>query len=586
MLVHRRSHSGRTTAPRGTIAPLLAFVMATMVGFLALGIDVGMLAIAKTQVQQAADVAALTAARSVNGNSTGNYNQTTATTNAQNVLTYNLVLGQSVKSSQLQLTYGSYDYSQTSQTFSANYPATAGMPSTAVKATVTAPSMPAAFGSVLGVQILPKVLATAQAVHRPRDIALAIDLSGSMRMGTCLGFDFWTPTRSTNNPDTAFPKFGHYSSSSAAMQGPSSDRTSSYDGYTISPSNTTTPTSSYELTYVNSFYGSAANASPLVRAFDSHTSSDAGVTWSSPTSGTPVLPAASYATVPGGDVPLFVSGSTTKYATDVKDVLGVTTRNAAWELDGYSNYTNGVLSNAASGNSNYTSAPFYGYTQGPGYYGVTFFTWPPDPRQPLTTASATQFKQFYTDFGYNMSGVDATNATYWQPLYGIYSASSTTAGGHNWPWPNDGGTSLGTYLTTKVYVPGGSRKLKTTDSQYQQIMRLYNWNYVVDSTGTTACDWRVRFFGTSDNTKLFNRSTGSLNLPGSSTYRINYNEILRWIALSPNPFPSQLRAGRIKYYSAIPTSVTGTWPSYGNTDQRFWVEFIDNVLNRSAPKGK
>jgi hypothetical protein len=108
-------------------------------------------------------------------------------------------------------------------------------------------------------------------------------------------------------------------------------------------------------------------------------------------------------------------------------------------------------------------------------------------------------------------------------------------------------------------------------------MRLYNWNYVVDSLGTTPCDWRLRFFGTVDNTKLFN-SSGDLNLPGGTTYTINYNEILRWLTQSPNPFPSQLRAGRVKYYGAIPTAITGSWPNYGNTDQRFWVEFIDHVL--------
>src|SRR5262249_5764741 len=65
---------------------------------------------------------------------------------------------------------------------------------------------------------------------------------------------------------------------------------------------------------------------------------------------------------------------------------------------------------------------------------------------------------------------------------------------------------------------------------------------------------------------------------GSTTYTINYNEILRWISSGPNPFPSQLRAGRIKYYGSIPTQITGTWPNFGNTDQRFWVEFINYVL--------
>src|SRR5205823_5833285 len=124
------------------------------------------------------------------------------------------------------------------------------------------------------------------------------------------------------------------------------------------------------------------------RAFDSYTSTDSGTTWSAPASGaTPVLPPSSYKTVPGGDVPLFSNGSTTTYATDVSDVLGGTTRSAAWELDGYSNYTTGSVSNAASGHSDYQSAPFKGYTQGPAYYGKTFFLWPPDPRRPLTTTN-------------------------------------------------------------------------------------------------------------------------------------------------------------------------------------------------------
>ena len=575
--VDKKSEAARPSRRRGTIVPILALVMVTMVGFLALSIDIGMLSIAKTQTQQAADLAALTASRTVNGDSTISYNKTAATTNAQNCLTYNLVLGTSLPSSQLSLTYGSYDYNQTSQTFNANYPATTGMPASAVTATVSSGSLPVAFGSAFGSQFLPSISATAQAVHRPRDIALVMDLSGSMRLGTCLGFDWYTSNRSTNNPDPLYPNFGHYSSASAVMQGPNAVRTSSYENYTLSPSNTTASTSSYSLTYVNGFYQNAAYASPLIRAFDSYTSTDGGVTWSPPTTGTPQLPPASYATVPGGDVPLFKSGSSTNYAADVKDVLGgSTTRNAAWELDGYSNYTNGSLSNAASGKSDYSTAPFNGYTKGPAYYGKTFFIWPPDPRAPIAFDSNTTtiFKQFYTDFGY--LAADFSTTTTWQPLYGVFNSAATTAGDHNWPWPADNGVSLGTYLTTNVYIPGGGRKLNTTDSQYKQIMRLYNWYYAVDTNGT-ACDWRIRFFGTDNNTLLFNGS-GSLNLPTAATYTINYNEILRWITQTTDPFPTQLRAGRVKYYGSIPTAITGTSPNFGSTDQRFWVEFIDYVL--------
>lgn len=567
---------------RGTILPMLALSLVAIVGFLALAIDIGMVAIAKTQTQQVADLVALTAARTLNGDPTISYNQTEATTNAQNVLSYNQILSQSIQTSQLALTYGSYDYNQTSQTFSATFPPTNGKPTTAVQAKITSSGSPAAFSKIWGQSLLPSVSATAQAVHRPRDIAFVMDLSSSMRYGTMLGFDITGSSRSTNNPDTAVPSFGHYSAMSANLIGGSSNRTSSYDGYTISPSNTTTANSSYNLTYINGFYQNDAYAATLVRAFDSATSSDNGDSWTPATSGSPQLPSSSYATTPGGDVPLFVNGSTSNYAKTAKDVLGSTSRSAAWELDGYSNYTNGSLSSAASGKSDYKSAPFYGYTQGPGYYGKTFFIWPPDPRAPLTTANnSTQIKQFLTDFGY--ASTDFSNGTTGPPLNGIFGPTSTT-GSQNWPWPNDSGTALSNYLTTKVYLPGGSRKLKSTDSQYQQIMRLYSWNYVIDNLGTTPADWRLRFFGTQNNTKLFN-SNGTMKTPGSSTYTINYNEILRWLTQSPNPFPTQLRAGRIKYYGSIPTSITGTWPSYGSTDQRFWVEFIDHVLGFRQTSG-
>jgi Flp pilus assembly protein TadG len=669
MMLSTRPSAGRSARRRGTIVALMALLMMALICSLGLAIDLGMLTIARAQAQNAADLAALTSARTLDGDPSTTYNQSAATTNGQNVLTYNCILGQSIQSSQLVLAYGSYDYNQTTQTFNANFPATTGAPYTAVTATVTANNLPAAFSKVYGSNVLPTVVATAQAVHRPRDIALVMDLSGSMRFGTCLGFDFYTTSRTSNNPDTLFPTFGHYSSASASMQGPTSNSTSGVDNYTISPSNTTVSNSSYSLTYVNNFYQNTAYASTLIRAFDSYTSTDGGNTWTPPTGGaTPQLPPTSYASVPGGDLPLYKGGSTTTYATNVKDVVGSTTRNKWWELDGYSGDTSGSFNNADLGTPTYASNSFNGYTQGPGYYGETFFIWPPDPRRPLNTGTATSYSttaadsatinQFLQDFGYGtatdfanaafkttlasaiattsatsitvnsstpfpMSGLpttfrikidseimvvtaaSGTGNTTWTvqraqdgttaathalsaavglvtaaPLNGIYGAT-TTAGSQNWPWPKDGGAALGTYLTTKVYIPvsqsSTARLLQTTDAVYKLIMRLYNWNYVVDNLGTTPCDWRIRFFGTNDNTKLFNNS-GSLNLPGASTYTINYPEILRWIAAAPNPFPLQLRAGRVKYYGAIPTQITGTYPNFGSTDQRFWVEFINYAL--------
>ena len=50
------------------------------------------------------------------------------------------------------------------------------------------------------------------------------------------------------------------------------------------------------------------------------------------------------------------------------------------------------------------------------------------------------------------------------------------------------------------------------------------------------------------------------------------------IAQTPNPFPTQMRGGRIKYYGTIPTAITGTWPTYGSTDEQFWANYIDYTL--------
>jgi len=665
---------------------LLALTIVALLAFLGLAIDVGMLAIAKTQAQNAADLAALTAARTLTGNSSNTYNSANATSNAQNILAYNAILGQTIPT--VTPSYGSYDYNDTTQTFNANFPATSGQPYSAVAVTVSITSLPGAFSTVLGNQFLPNVSATAQAVHRPRDIALVMDLSSSMRYGTCLGFDITNATRATNNPDTVVPKFGHYAGNSSLLIGTSSNQTSSYDSYTITPSNTTVGNSSYALTYINGFYQSAAYAPTLIRAFDSYSSTDLGNTWTAPTSQHPQLPggtptSTTNTVTPGGDAPLFLHGSVVTYAKNANDVVGNATgaspgtRNKWWELDGYSGCTSGTFNNADLGTWNYASGSFNGYTQGPGYYGKTFFIWPPDPRRPLNTVTATSWsstandtatiKQFLTDFGYTAADFNSTSVTTtlsaaitnaqtsitvasgasfpasgqfrivvgseimvvtagngtgtWtvtrgadgttaaaaaksaqvglstaNPLNGIFTkgikiGGLTTAG---WPWPaGDDGTgtiagSLSNYLVNYVYQIGpSSSKLPAATSASagnltsKLIMRLYNWNYVVDNTGTTPCDWRIRFFGTNNNNNLFNGS-GSLNQPGgvSGGYTAiqTYNAILSWLTTSMDPFPTQLRAGRIKYYGSIPSAITGSWPSYGGTDQRFWVEVIDHIL--------
>jgi Flp pilus assembly protein TadG len=531
------THLGVSTSVNNLVAGDLLTVKvsgALLVGFLALAIDLGMLAVAKAQAQQAADLASLTAARTVNGNPTGSYNKTTATTNAQNILTHNVILGQAIQSSQLVLTYGSYDYNQATQTFNANYPATARAPYTAFAATITANNLRGGFSAIFGSSFLPTITATAQAVHCPRDVALVLDLSGSMRFGTTLGFDFYTPTRTTNNPDANVPTFGQYSSANAGLIGPSSNRTSGFDSNTISPSNTTAPNASYSLTYINSFYQSAPYASTLVRAFDSWTSTNGGQNWT-PSAGLPQQPAPGVNTVtPVGDVPLFANGSTTTYATDVKDVFNSISSNPLWELDGYSGFTSGQPDTSVVGvpqvwtQADYTNTPFNGYTKGPGYYGKTFFLWPLDPRN-TNTLSGTALTSYLSALGINAAD-QTVLSNIWPTWQGQGSTGLTNlqnwlkgtakGGASSLPNPVSGYTpASATALVPSVTTWNGTALTAAAKPRtYYAVCRLFNRAYPGGAAWTStsfSADWRVRFFGTNDNTKLFNGS-GSLNSPGSS----------------------------------------------------------------------
>lgn len=604
MIIFAVPRAHRSTRRQGSVIPFLALTLVALVAFLALAIDLALLMIAKTQAQQAADLASLTAARSLNGDSTSSYNNSTATSNAQNILSYNSILGTKIQSSQLQLTYGSYDYDETASppAFKANYPPQTGKPWTAVAATVSATNLQGAFNRVLGQQFLPNIAATAQAVHRPRDIGLSMDLSGSMRYATALGFDITGNSRATNNPDTLVPAFGHYATNSTSLIGSSSNRTSSYDNYTINPSNTTVGNASYVSTYINGFYQNAAFASTLVRAFDSYTSTNGGKTWSANAAGSPVLPPSSYATTPGGDVPLFLNGSTTAYATNLTDVHGSSTANILWELDGYSAFSSGSPDTSGTGGlpavwtqADYSASgtKFNGYTQGPGYYGKTFFLWPPDPRN-TTSLSGSTLQTWLTALGINSADL-STLASAW-PTWQGQDPATGLSNLQNWlkGTATGGASGLPTWNAPNFYSPsstavvgsgstlswnGTSVSTANAPKTYYAVCRLFNRAYPAGtSSGSFSADWRLRFFGTNDNTKLFKNSTGVMKPPANSTYTVNYNEILNWLTQSPNPFPTQLRAGRVKYYGSIPTSITGSWPDYGGTDQRFWVEFIDHVL--------
>ncbi len=434
----------RTSRPqpkRGAILPLTAISIIALCGFLAFSIDVGMLAVARAQVQDAADAAAIAGARSLNGVSGGNVANSTANAIAQ--ACRNTVLGTNIAPAEVAVTQGTYHYNYQSQTFSPLFPPGTNENYNLTQVTITH-TYNTTFAKVLGVNTM-TVHATSTAAHRPRDVAVILDFSGSMNnesdLWNCesyLGAYLNTP----NNTDPTFPQWGPY----APAFSPLATLQCTANSNLVGLCNVTQSVGGIPALVDNMFQNNRGQ--PAVGAFSK-------------------APVSVTNTAPAGDQYLPKKNTTTTALT-----WSQITGSATTAFTGYA---------PQQGNT------FYGYQQGPGYWGKTFFIWPPDP--------------------------------------------------------------------------------------------------------AAANDWRKKFFYLSDgvtpcnnNLKLWSAS-GAWNTP-KNNYVINYKAILNWIAnTGQNPFPAQLRAGNILYYSAIPTDVPAsayTWTNLNsqitNADQRFWKEYIDFTL--------
>ncbi len=164
-----------------------------------------------------------------------------------------------------------------------------------------------------------------------------------------------TENSGSNNPDSVYPLFCQYSSGNADLQ-----QTSSlfFDGNEYDPANYTTTTSDGRPPICADFYqnnnGTAAFTSVTADNGDHYALSS-----------------------PGDKFMKINKNSGATYAYSVKDLLNLgsvsnsTPADPTWEpltgTGGYAAPTYGM------------SASFSRYTQGPGYWGKTFFMWPPDP---------------------------------------------------------------------------------------------------------------------------------------------------------------------------------------------------------------
>jgi len=517
-------------------------------GFVALAIDIGMMVVARTQCQNAADIAALAGARTLDGSINNNVSGATAAASqsAQN----NSILNTPITAAQVtSVLPGIYRYSTSAQRFQAVFgQSPASNEGYGVMQVSILSQQPTIFARVLGIQSV-NVGAIATAVHRPVDLDVVLDFSGSMAYCSQFGYPGtagYAAVSGSLNPDPSFPQFGPWSIFGGAgmVLDPSNpgatpanlntyvpptpmQRVFSFvdtDGQAYAANNLTIDTRNGP-----AVVGNFVLSDNVTNAFVSNTAAGSFPTFTNvnvSTSGNPttvVTPAPATfvnqnaSNFVGDKFPLrygiTVSGTTAptpdQYAQTVADILNLTrstvtsaTRNAAWEAVGY-DYTYSNAQGTIAGISAVQKAAtlrYQGFTMGPGYYGKTFYMWPPDPRAP-----AGQI--------------------------------------------------------------GGS--------------------------GYVAGDWRQRFFSprsgsgqSMQDNSVFWDTTGRWKPqnPGSTAnYLVNYTNVLAWLAAGPQVLPPSLRAGRVDYYDSIPTTIpvdptTGLISSSATAQQAFWKDYIDFVL--------
>ena len=330
MKARRPRHAKRS---RGAILPLTAIALVGLCGFVALAVDVGMLAIARAQAQDAADAAAVAGARSLNGSTGSNLAGATAAATTQ--ATRNTILGTQIASGEVAVQHGAYHYNYTSQTFSPEFPPGANENYNLTQVTINH-TFSTMFGSVLGMSTM-NVNVTSTAAHRPRDVAMVLDYSGSMNnetdlwnCETYLGSYYNTP----NNTDPIFPQWGPYAPSFSPLATMQCTASSTMVGMC----NVTTSVNGVPALVTNFFQN--ARGQSAQSAFSA-------------------APAAATVTTPIGDQYLNKKSSST-CAINWSQITGSSTT----AFTGYAAQQGGT---------------FYGYQQGPGYWGKTFFIWPPDP---------------------------------------------------------------------------------------------------------------------------------------------------------------------------------------------------------------
>jgi Putative Flp pilus-assembly TadE/G-like len=527
---------------RGAIIPLLTVSLIGLLAFVALAIDVGMLAVARTQCQNAADIASLAGARMLDGKSANN-NLPAAIAKAYDTAEANSVLNQNITAPQVTaVTPGVYRYDPTAQRFQGVFTSPGPSEAYTVMQVSVMTDQPTYFGKLLGINSL-NIGAIATAVHRPRDVAIVLDFSLSMQFSSEMN-PLNSPVMALN-PDDRFPRFGPWSIYNGA------NMVMTYPPTGAAPSNLTTWTPPTPMQRVwqyvdtggethaaNNHTVATYNGPPIVGDFllnDNVTNAFVrsgpfpnfpniranpnGYPNSLATPAPPEFSNQSSLNFTGDPFPLRVTAvivgtnpptpdqyaQTTADYLDGRSLLGITratvtntTYDSTFETNGYDyDFPGRVIKSPAQ--------RFQGFTMGPGYYGKTFYYWPPDSRTPVAQMGDNTY------------------------VPGDWRRRFFTAAG---------GTA---FTATTTPSPGDNSVL---------------WS------GAGA--WQNQYNG------------------GNPRYLVNYDAILAWLKKGPQVLPSSLRSGRVVYYDAIPDTIpvnaNGTVQASATADQRFWKDYIDYVL--------
>ncbi len=444
----------RTSARRGAILPYVAISLVALIGFIALAIDLGVVMVAKTQTQNAADAAAFAGARTLTGGASSNLTQAKA--NGLAVAAANTVVGTAIPNASVTMTFGAYHYNTSTQTFTPNFPPVSPDNYNLAQASITQGN-PTFFAQVFGVSTY-NVTATAIAAHRPRDTTIVLDFSGSMNNES----DLWNCESyegayegTSNNTDAVFPQWGYYNttfSASCQLQCTASSDLTGYCNITQAVGGCGPQ--------ANDYFQNARGAA-AVQAFASAVTWPAITAAAVPLQGLPAVTVASQtlsSTQPSGDAALAGYGQTITSARSGR--ASGTTAMMVTDLipTGFGNGTSGTPGSNPGpydGRKLWPTARF-GYTVGPKYWGMTFFSWPPDPGVNPTTGVSSDWRQLYF---LNSSG------TAWD--------TSTTVGGSN---PID---------NTKLFASSGSLNAPTGNYQinYKAILAWISANCVQQTAG-------------------------------------------------------------------------------------------------------